>query len=115
MGAEVDLKLKWQVLEEKLAERFGKKPDLNAILFLIGVQEAGIPKKEFTKEEKTDLMHVAVCTILVPGRYYELMWVEDTGWPHFKQLQRMPEMATDEQEEFLKKYIIRYFEKNKFI
>ena len=36
-------------------------PDLQTVLFLIGVQELGrIPKTKFTKEEKRDLMHVAV-------------------------------------------------------
>ena len=39
-------------------------PDLQTILFLIGVQELGrIPKTKFTKEEKRDLMHIAVCTL----------------------------------------------------
>jgi len=46
------------------AERFGKKPDMEAILFLIGIQEFGQLKEKFTKEQKQDLMHVAVCSYL---------------------------------------------------
>ena len=47
-----------------MVERFGKKPDLEAILFLIGMQEYGQLKDKFTKEQKQDLMHVAVCLLL---------------------------------------------------
>ncbi len=41
-----------------------KLPDLQSILFLIGIQELGFVQHEFTKEEKQDLMHVAVCALL---------------------------------------------------
>jgi hypothetical protein len=45
-----DLQLRWWKLEEKLMERFGKKPDMEAILFLIGVQELGEIKTKFSKD-----------------------------------------------------------------
>ena len=67
-----DLQARWWKLEEKLIERFGKKPDMESILFLIGIQEVGGVGHSFTKEQKQDLMHVAVCTILIPGGFYEL-------------------------------------------
>ena len=72
MLAKDDLQQRWWNLEEKLVERFGKKPDLEAILFLIGIQEFGQIKKKFTKEQKQDLMHVAICSLLSQSGYYEL-------------------------------------------
>jgi hypothetical protein len=47
-----DLQSRWWNLEAKLVERFGKKPDLESILFLIGIQELGGTKDKFTKEQK---------------------------------------------------------------
>jgi len=107
-----DLQQRWWNLEAKLADRFGKKPDLETILFLIGVQEFGDIKEKFTKEQKQDLMHVAVCSLLSPSGYYELEGTDIDGWPHFKQLKPMPEMNTFEQESFLKDHILLYFENN---
>jgi hypothetical protein len=109
MYANDDLQTRWWTLEAKLVERFGKKPDLETILFLIGIQELGDTKNKFTKEQKQDLMHVAVCTVLKPSGYYELEKKDDEGWPHFKQLKQMPEMTPIEQENFLKDHVLLYF------
>src|SRR6266496_5555758 len=109
-----DLQQRWWKLEAKLAERFGKKPDLETILFLIGIQEFGQIREKFTKEQKQDLMHVAVCKLLSQSGYYELEKMDEEGWPHFKQLKAMPEMNTAEQENFLKDHILLYFESHDF-
>ncbi len=106
-----DLQQRWWNLEAKLAERFGKKPDLEAVLFLIGMQETGFIKEKITKEQKQDLMHVAVCTVLSQSGYYELEYHDKEGWPHFKQLKEMPSLNLIEQENFLKDHILLYFDK----
>ena len=59
---------------------------MEAILFLIGIQEVGDFQTKFTKEQKQDLMHVAVCSLLSPSGYYELEMVDEEGWPHYRQL-----------------------------
>lgn len=110
MNSSDDLQSRWWKLEEQLMERFGKKPDVETILFLIGIQELGDIRKKFTKEEKQDLMHIAVCTVLSPGGYFELTNVDEEGWPHFKQLKPMPELNAYEQENFLKDHILFYFQ-----
>ena len=107
-----DLQIRWWQLEEKLMERFGKKPDVESILFLIGIQELGDIRKKFTKEQKQDLMHIAICTVLMPSGYYELSHVDEDGWPHFKQLKPMPELNPIQQEHFLKDHILLYFQTN---
>ena len=109
MLATDDLQQRWWNLEAKLVERFGKKPDMEGILFLIGLQEVGV-KDKFTKEQKQDLMHVAICTLLSPSGFYEHERTDEEGWPHFKQLKAMPDMNPIEQENFLKDHVLLYFE-----
>jgi hypothetical protein len=110
-----DLQQRWWNLEAKLAERFGKKPDMEAILFLIGIQEFGQLKEKFTKEQKQDLMHVAICSLLSHSGYYELEGKDFDGWPHFKQLKPMPDMNAYEQESFLKDHVLLYFQNHDFL
>ena len=110
MNINDDLQQRWWNLEAKLAERFGKKPDMEAILFLIGIQETNFIKQKITKEQKQDLMHVAVCKLLTPSGYYELDNYDKDGWPHFRQLKEMPSLNLIEQENFLKDHILLYFE-----
>ncbi|MEO5911318.1 MAG: hypothetical protein ABIP95_10545 [Pelobium sp.] len=115
MQARDDLQLRWWKVEEKLMERFGKKPDMEAILFLIGIQEFGNIKSNFSKEQKQDLMHVAVCSLLSQSGYYELEGIDSEGWPHFKQLLELPHFNTFEQENFLKDHVLLYFDNNDFL
>jgi hypothetical protein len=107
--AQDDLQTRWWALESLLVERFGKKPDMEAILFLIGIQEFGDIRKKFSKEQKQDLMHIAVCSLFAQSGYYELERVDEDGWPHFKQLRALPIMTMVEQENFLKDHILLYF------
>src|SRR5579875_211839 len=109
MNVSDDLQQRWWTLEAKLVERFGKKPDMEAVLFLIGLQETGFIREKITKEQKQDLMHVAICTVLSRGGYYELQGFDDEGWPHFTQLKDLPSLSLHDQENFLKDHILFYF------
>ena len=110
MNVKDDIQSRWWALEENLMVRFEKKPDMEAILFLIGIQELGDFHTKFTKEQKQDLMHVAVCTLLSPSGYYELEMVDEEGWPHYRQLKTLPVFNLIEQENFMKDHILLYFE-----
>jgi len=109
MNVKDDLQQRWWDLEATLVERFGKKPDMEAILFLIGIQETDFFKQKITKEQKQDLMHVAICTILSNSGYYAFNGTDADGWPHFKQLREIPVMSLIEQENFLKDHVLLYF------
>ncbi len=87
---------------------------MEGILFLIGIQEFGEFRKKFSKEQKQDLMHVAVCSLFAQSGYYELEKVDEDGWPHFRQLKALPVMNMMEQENFLKDHVLLYFEKNEY-
>lgn len=114
MNASQDLQSRWWSLEARMLDRFGKKPDLEAVLFLIGIQEFGQIREKYSKEQKQDLMHVAVCSLLSQSGYYEIESYDDDGWPHFRQLKVLPVFNMFEQENFLKDHILLYFETHEF-
>jgi hypothetical protein len=99
----------WNLLLDKLTKIVGKRPNLDAILFLIGIQELGQGKKTFSKEEKQDLMHIAVCKLLSQSGYYELEGLDKEGWPHWKLIKKLPKFDLNEQEKLLKIQIKEYF------
>lgn len=109
------LQQRWQLLTMQLAERFGKSPDLNAILLLIGIQEVKNTKKEYSKEEKQDAMHVGICTLLIPSGYYIHDGYDVDGWPHFTQTKDLPNNNLIEQENFLKDHVLLYFAQHETI
>ncbi|MBC7904376.1 MAG: hypothetical protein H7Y27_13195 [Gemmatimonadaceae bacterium] len=115
MNINDDLQARWWKLEEKLMGRFDKKPDMETILFLIGIQELGDIREKFTKEQKQDLMHVAVCTVLMPSGFYEIEEVDEDGWPHFKQLKALPDMNMIQQENFMKDHVLLYFDQQETV
>jgi hypothetical protein len=106
----------WEGLLDKLEEIFDKRPaDLNAVLFMIGVQELGKGHRFFTKEEKQDLMHIAICKVLSYSGIYELEGVDQDGWPHWKAIEKLPFVNILEQEKLLKSHVLEYFEKEVFV
>lgn len=109
---DLEFDIKWNKLLNKLGEVVGKKPnDLNSVLFLIGVHELGKGQRNFTKEQKQDLMHIAICKILSLSGYYHLEGIDEDGWPHWKLVKKLPHFDLLEQEKLLKMHVIDYFEK----
>lgn len=109
---DLELERSWQRLLNELKRMVGKKPsDLNGVLFLIGVQELGKGRKHFSKEEKQDLMHIAICKVLSYSGFYELEGLDEEGWPHWKLKKKLPSFDLLEQEKLLKMHIIEYFQK----
>ena len=107
---DIESKLRWNELMLKLEVLVDKQPDLNAVLFLIGIQELGAGKQTFTKEQKQDLMHIATCKLLSMADYYELEHTDEEGWPHWKLTKPLPFLNLGEQEAFLKELVLQYFE-----
>lgn len=107
--SDVAFNKQWNRLLERLTETVGRKPDVNSLLFLIGVQELGKGIMIFSKEEKQDLMHIATCKLLSMLGYFELDGLDQDQWPHWKQIKPMPALNMLEQEKLLKMQIIEYF------
>lgn len=109
---DLDLEKRWSKLLLGIEENIGKKPkDLNGVLFLIGVQELGQGVKVFSKEQKQDLMHIAICKVLSSAGFYELDHVDAEGWPHWNLMKELPHFDLLDQEKLLKIQILEYFEK----
>ena len=102
---------RWRDLVTRLSTRFEAGTlDLNAILFLIGVQELGQHAREFKKDEKVALMHIAICVVLGPYGYYRELGRDADGWPHFERVKDLPPLGPEEQERLMKEAVLAYFE-----
>ena len=109
---DLDLERQWNRLLAELELILEKKPkDLNGVLFIIGMQELGRGAKRFSKEEKQDLMHIAICKVLSLSGYYELEGLDAEGWPHWKLVKKLPHFDLLDQEKLLKMHVLEYFEK----
>ena len=106
------LKNRWDYLTKELTQQFsdGDILNLDSIIYLIGVQELGKGKKVFKKDEKINLMHIAICKLLEPYGYYEFDFFDKDGWPHYRILTDLPNLKPGEQTVLMKEAVINYFE-----
>ena len=108
---DLELEKSWNHLLSRLGNLFDKRPkSLEAVLFLVGVNELGQGPRSFSKEEKQDLMHIAVCKVLSQSGFYELEGLDEAGWPHWKLIKELPHFDLLEQEKLLKIHLLEYFE-----
>ena len=107
-----NLKDQWDYLVKELTQQFSEGDILNldGIIYLIGVQELGQGKRLFKKDEKVNLMHVAICKLLEPYGYYEFDFFDKDGWPHYKILTDLPNLKPGEQTVLMKEAIVNYFD-----
>lgn len=103
------IEIKFKELVQKLEEKFGEGLDTQAIIFLIGVQELGTGYQKFSKREKTELMHVAVCTLLMPYGFYKFTGRDEENWPHFELIKELPSLNESQQQHLIKEAILEYF------
>ena len=111
MESKKDLSEKWKNILNLLSNEFNKGDvlDIESVIYLIGVQEFGNPKKKFNKDQKIDIMHIAVCRLLEPYGFYEFDYVDKDGWPHYKTINKLPNLKSGEQSILMKESIINYF------
>jgi len=105
-----ELDFEWLKTRHIIKKRFGTSdlPDLQTVLFLIGIQEVGKLHHQFTKEEKQDLIHVAVCSLLEEDEYFTFIGRDDEGWPHWETTKKFTIKGVEAQETLLKEKIIIY-------
>ena len=63
---------------------------------------------KYSKDEKQDLMHIAVCKLMSQFGYYELEGLDQEGWPHWKLVKKLPPLTLKEQDLLLKQAVIEY-------
>jgi hypothetical protein len=106
------LKEKWEYLLTKLTDQFADGDELNidGVIYLVGLQELGQGFRAFKKDEKVNVMHIAICKLLEPYGYYEFDYFDDDGWPHYKTLTELPNLKPGEQSVLMKEAILNYFD-----
>jgi hypothetical protein len=111
MSRDEQLKNRWENVVQILSNQFaeGDVLDLDAIIYLIGVQELGKVHQTFKKDEKLNLMHIAICRLLEPYGFYEFDFVDKDGWPHYKVKEELPPLKAGEQSVLMKEAIVNYF------
>jgi hypothetical protein len=117
MSRDEVLKDRWKMLVEKLSAKFadGDTLELDAIIYLVGIQELGQYHRTYKKDEKVNLMHIAICRLLEPFGYYEFDFFDEDGWPHFKIKETLPPLKAGEQAILMKQAIVEYFVEKDFI
>lgn len=105
-----ELKGDWGRVLGYVEKHFGMEADLQAVLFLIGIQELGKGPDSFNKQQKQDLIHIAICRLLSTYGFYELLGHDDEGWPHWFHCKPIPKLTLKEQDILLKQSAINYFE-----
>lgn len=110
-----DVELRFQKVKNELEKEFGEGMDVQSILFMIGVNELGVGYRDFSKSEKTDVLHIAVCTILEPYGYYEFEKRDEENWPHFNLVKQLPPINDREQQHLIKEAITDYFIQNEYV
>jgi len=117
MSRDIVLKERWEELVEKLSGQFadGDPLELDAIIYLVGVQELGQYHKRFKKDHKLDLMHIAICRLLEPYGFYEFDFFDEEGWPHYTVKEELPSLKAGEQSVLMKEAIVSYFLEKEYI
>ena len=96
----------WQTLVTRMMERFGEEPDVTSMCLPGCRRRSGFAHK---KDEKMDLMHVGVCTLLEPLGHYVREGEDEEGWPHFSAGEPIPALTPEEQETMMKRALVDYF------
>lgn len=101
----------WEQIENFFKDKFtsGEIPDLNTMIFLVGLQELGFGYKKYKKDEKMNLIHIGVCRLLEPFGYYRFDRYDEDHWPHYELLEELPTLKPNEQMLLMKKALIQYF------
>lgn len=117
MARDEQLKERWEALVAKLSQQFaeGDVLELDAIIYLVGVQELGQLHRSFKKDEKVNLMHIAICRLLEPYGYYEFDFVDEEGWPHYTVKEVLPPLKAGEQSLLMKEALVQYFMERELI
>lgn len=109
------MEIRWRSVVSQLESRFGGGMDLESMLFLIGVQELGKGPRKFKKDEKLNLMHIAICTVLEPLGYYRYSHRDEDGWLHFDVVKKLPFLSDTDQKALMRRAVIEYFERVELI
>ncbi len=105
----------WEHLLAFLEKTYGIEPELVTVLFLIGIQESGGGFKNYTRDEKTELMKLAQFVLLSREKLYikisngpenSVVWAKNPERP-------LP--AGNVLDRLLKSLVLDYFNEKQFL
>ncbi len=99
----------WVELCGRLDEMFGITVDLNGVLFLVGMRERGFAFREFSREEKLNLINLGSCTLYLEMGLTEIIGYDAEGWPLFRQRPLNPDISEERKQKTLQDCAIKYF------
>ncbi|MDA3865424.1 MAG: hypothetical protein PF489_01590 [Salinivirgaceae bacterium] len=100
-----------QTLDDQMAtiaNRMDIENDLLHFLFFIGIHESGQGFKQYSKEEKLDLIELGSATLLSRHNYYKAIETKSSV-PYYVANPDLPLPGTHETELLLKQEIVDYF------
>lgn len=106
---DIEVENDFKLVVEKLSKQFGEDIDMQAILYLIGIQELGKGPIKLSKKAKVDVMHIAICSLLTPYGFYEYEGMDKDGWPHWKSVDNLPPLKSGQQLHLMKQAVVEYF------
>ncbi len=108
------LQERWALFQRWTLNRFGKKADVEGILFLVGIQELGkgfVPDLDKARKEQI-LLEGTYCVLETLG-YYERIGMEGNGHWIWEQTNPLPsELSKEAEEQMLRRAVLRYFDIN---
>lgn len=105
----------WDLVLDKVQQDFGMPADLQSVLYLIGVQELGKGYRKFSKDDKLNILHIAICTLLEPYGFYVFAGHDKDGWPHWDVKEELPLLTASEQNNLMIRACIDYFKSNGYL
>lgn len=108
---EADLTVRWNRLIAQLTARFGKPPEMEYILFLIGIQTRGHGyAPDLPRETKQALIMEGGYAVLAGLGFYHQVGMEADGAWIWEKTQPLPPLDVDAQERLLQAAILQYLE-----
>jgi hypothetical protein len=99
----------WKKLLAALNKRFDSDLDVESVIFLIGLQELGQGFRKYSKDQKLELMHIGICTLLEPLGFYEFKGRDEDGYPHWELKEEIPALNSAQQKAMMISCILDYF------
>jgi hypothetical protein len=106
-----DLDARWHRLAEWIGTRFGRDLTLEAVLFLIGVQESGHGfSPQLEKDAKQDLIMEGTYSAFEAVGIYERVGADEEGRWVWQRVIPFPALDVDSQEKLLRLAVLAYFD-----
>ena len=111
------LKEQYDLLVQKLSAQFSDADplELDQILFIVGLQELGQLHRKFSKDEKINVIHIAICRLLEPYGYYVFSHYDEYMWPHYHVVEELPFLKAGEQSRLMKEALVHYFVEKEYL